>query len=136
MDINKDMHWKTALGKPFLGAEDLPEGKDIKVKISKAGMEFITDPNFKVIPPTKEPGSKFVYRGTEYQLTDHGWQTLKLVVHFVGKDLAFIPNVTNCRAIQAIAKTGIFEKWAGVEIVIYRTLTTVKRVETPCIRVR
>lgn len=133
---DKSKHWKTALGKPFLSAEDIPAGRDITVTISEALLEFITDPQFKINPDCKKLGSLYIYKGTEYELTEAGWKTKKLVVHFEESELSLIPNVTNCRSITEATDTNKYGAWHGHKIKLYRTEIKVKGKLTPCIRVR
>lgn len=104
------MHYKTLLGKPYLSAEDLPEGKEIPLTIEDVFQEEAFN-----------PGNK--------QKVQVG------VLKFVDKDLKMVLNVTNSKVIAASygTETG---GWKGKNIKLFRTTTQLGRKTVPCLRVK
>jgi len=132
--MSKSEHWKTALGKDFLSADDVPKGQDVPITIKSATMDFVSDPNFKV-NPKGEVGAKFTYKGKEYENTENGWKLKKLVVHFEESPLSLIVNVTNARSISKIAGNR-YTKWAGAKIILHNSIAKVAGKTVDCIRIR
>ena len=104
------MHYKELCGKPYLSAEDLPEGKDIPLVIENAFKEVAFN-----------PGSK--------QKVEVG------VLKFVNRELKMILNITNSRTI-ATAYGPDTESWKGKQIILFRTTTRLGRETVPCLRVK
>lgn len=104
------MHYKTLLGKPYLGAEDLPEGQDVKLTIEDVLREEAFNPGSK----------KNVMVG---------------VLKFVNKDLKMILNVTNSKEVAKIYGPEV-NGWKGKEIILYRTTTKLGGKMVPCLRIK
>lgn len=120
---NPKGHWKTFLGKDFISAEDIPEGKDTTLTIKLAGRTDAVD-----VRESKKQGKAVTNE--------------VLAISFEETDLYFSPNVTNCKAIQKVAGSGDVSRWRGVKITLYRDKTKIYNSQTrsmeevDCIRVR
>jgi hypothetical protein len=104
------MHYKELCGKPYLAAEDLPEGKDIPLVIEDVFKEQAFN-----------PGNK--------QKVDVG------VLKFVDKELKMILNITNSKAIAA-AYGPETNKWKGQKVILFRTTTRLGNKTVPCLRIK
>ena len=60
----------------------------------------------------------------------------KPVISFAEIPLPYAPGATVCAQIEAATGSADIEGWVGKRITLYPTITRVKGVETPCIRVR
>ena len=98
--------------KGFIEAEDLPEGQDIKVTITKVRKATRAD------------------KGQSGQVLENPIASIK------GKDKEWVLNKTNAKAIRRMYGNEM-DGWAGKEVVIYRTTCNAfGNAKTPCIRVR
>jgi len=104
------MHYKELCGKPYLGAEDLPEDKDIPLIIEAVFKEMAFN-----------PGSK-----KEVEVG---------VLKFKDKSLKMILNITNSKAIAAVYGTET-NKWIGQTIKLYRTTTRLGNKTVACLRIK
>ena len=99
--------YKTAFGS-YLKTEDL-QGRAVRVVIESIATEAVKN----------EDGSEN-----------------KLVVHFHGKDKAFILNRTNCELLEGIIGTDDYDRWRGHTVVLYPTTTRFGNKTVPCLRFR
>ena len=104
------MHYKELTGKPYLSADDLPAGKDIKLTIEDAFLEEAFNPR------TKKPVTVGVLK-------------------FVNKTLKMVLNQTNGKAIATMYGTET-NNWKGKEVILYRTTTKLGRDVVPCLRIK
>ena len=88
------IHWKADSNSKYLGAQHLPDGKDIIVKIKDAGKELVYNPKSN----TNEN---------------------KRVLHFEGDVLPMICNETNAARIGKLAGSGYYDDWVGLKIQLY-----------------
>lgn len=101
--------YRSMFDRDYLGAWDLPAGRDVVVTIAK------------------------VEAGT---LTSQGnRKTRKPVIHFEGKEKGFALNKTNGKAIANMYGPKV-ESWIGKRIALYATTTTFGSETVECIRVR
>ena len=92
----------------YIAADDLPPGKDVKVKISNVTLET-----------SKTDKSKLVS------------------LHFEGKDKMMAVNKTNALSIRKQTGTSDVSKWIGHTIIIYQTTCRAfGDPNMPCIRVK
>lgn len=87
-------HWKADSNSNYLGAQHLPDGKDIVVQIADAGKELVYNP--------KTNGNES-----------------KRVLHFEGDVLPMICNETNAKRISRLAGSPYYDDWVGVKIQLY-----------------
>ena len=106
-------HWRTVNPSPYLAAVDL-DGKDVVVTIASVTPQEVT----------LEGGRKEVCRVA--QLSSGGKPCGK----------AWLINSTNSKVLDAMAKSGQMEAWAGLTVTLYPTTTKMKKETVPCIRVR
>lgn len=103
-------HWKSDSNSNYLGAQHLPEGKDMIVQIKDAGTEAVYNPKTN----TNEN---------------------KRVLHFEGDVLPMICNETNAARIARLAGSPYYDDWLGVKVQLYAEPNS--RSETGyCLRVR
>jgi hypothetical protein len=108
--MDKDLHWKEMCGKSFLSADDIPEGKEITLTITYAGMDEVYDP------------------GTRKTLQ-------KGIVGFKETEFRLVLNVTNSRAIASHHgnKTG---GWLNKTVTLTRQTCKVAGKVVPCVRIK
>lgn len=87
-------HWKEDSNTNYLGAEGLPDGKDIIVQIKDAGPELVRNPK-----TNKEEK--------------------KRVIYFEGDIKPLICNETNAKRIARLAGSGYYDAWVGMKIQLY-----------------
>lgn len=102
-------HWRGMFDSKYIGAWDLPPGKDVVVEIEGVAAEKLKNAT--------------------------GPAETKPVVKLVGIDRGFVLNKTNARAIASLYGNET-SKWAGKKIAIYATTTQVGPELKDCIRVR
>lgn len=100
--------YRSMFDRDYIGAWDLPEGRDAVVKIAR--VEGVT-----------------VSNGTK--------KSKKPVVFMEGKEKGFLCNKTNAKAIAGMYGNDV-EKWVGKPIAIYATTTQFGNDTVQCIRVR
>ena len=89
-------HWKKLADKPFLGAWDIDDGKDLILTIHHAYQDDVEDP--------KKPGSK----------------EKCLLIDFEEKESKpMILNATNCKSISKAVGSPYIENWAGKKIALF-----------------
>jgi hypothetical protein len=59
-----------------------------------------------------------------------------LVARFVGLDQGLVLDLTNSKAIAAMAGTDDYTKWPGSVVELYQTTTEFKGKRVPCLRIR
>lgn len=87
-------HWKADSNSNYLGAQHLPDGKDIIVQISDAGTEMVYNPK-------------------------SNSNEQKRIVHFEGDVRPMICNETNAARIARLAGTPYYDGWVGLKIQLY-----------------
>ena len=92
----------------YIGAWDIPKGKDVVVEISRVECK---------------------------ELVSNRGKNKKPIVHFVGKEKAFVCNKTNGKAIAGMYGNDTKE-WTGKKIALYSTTTNAGGETVDCIRVR
>lgn len=101
-------HYRTMFDNAYLGAWDIPEGRNVTVTIDRV-----------------VAGTLKSQRGTDK----------KPLVFFKGKKKAMVMNKTNCKTIAAMYGTDVGE-WVGKQIAIYSTTTQAGGETVPCLRVK
>lgn len=101
--------YRTLFDSRFLGAWDLPAGRDVVVTISAVAAETVRNEANK--------------------------EAKKPVISFLGKSKGLLANKTNAKTIAAMYSTDT-RKWIGKRIAIYATTTLFGRQTVDCIRVR
>lgn len=101
--------YRALFDREYIGAWDLPPGKDVTVTIARVEGQTLT--------------------------AQGGRKSKKPVVFFEGRDKGFVLNKTNGRAIAGMygSKT---EEWAGKKIAIYSTMVAFGADQVEAIRVR
>jgi hypothetical protein len=104
-------HFKALYDKDYLGAWDLPEGKEVVVTIENV------------------VGGELTSQG--------GKKNKKPIISFVGKEKKFVCNVTNAKTIAAMYGNHV-EKWKGQKITLYVSQTRDPSTgsDIDCLRVR
>jgi len=102
------MHYKAMFDNEYVGAWDLPAGRDAVVTIAKVEAKIIKSQR----DPVKKP-----------------------VVYFQGKERPMIFNKTNSKAVAKLYGTDTAD-WIGKRISLYATTTSAGGEEVECIRVR
>ncbi len=107
-------HWRQLMDQEYVGAWDLPAGRDVPVTISK--VESV----------------KLEARGDDdrRKKDEH-----KVLLHFKGKDKPMVANATNCKTIARLYGNDT-RKWVGERIALYSTTTRAFGETHDCIRVR
>lgn len=102
-------HWRLMMDRnsPYLGSWDLPEGRDVVVKI------------------------RAVQQATELA----GKKARKPILLFDGKEKGLVVNATMGKAMQSMYGPMV-EDWRGKWIALYVTTTSSPDGEVPCIRIR
>lgn len=101
-------HWRAMMDKSsYLGSWDLPEGKDVAVRI------------------------RDVKQATEIA----GKKTRKPILYFDGKEKGLLLNATNCKTLSRMYGFYV-EEWKGEWIALYVTTTSSPDGDVPCVRVR
>lgn len=101
-------HWRSMMDKStYLGAWDLPEGKDVVVRI------------------------KSVSQATEIA----GKKTRKPILYFEGKEKGLLLNATNCKTVARLYGHYV-EQWAGEYVALYVSTTSSPDGEVPCVRIK
>jgi len=118
-------HWLQNPNKNYLGHWDLPNGQDVVLTIASAQWEIVKDPTkFVTDPITNKTKSA---------------EENKRVIRFVEKYKwvkPFICNETNAKMIYKNTGAKYMEESVGKKIKIGVGVTTVKKEEIDCIRVR
>jgi bifunctional DNA-binding transcriptional regulator/antitoxin component of YhaV-PrlF toxin-antitoxin module len=94
-----------------LKAEDLPQNFRAVLRIESVSVQEFTDRDDK--------------KKTER----------KVVLRFVGKDKGLALNITNANMMAEISGTRDYEKWGGLHVVLYRTMTDFGRERVPALRI-
>jgi len=102
------MHYRSMFDNTYIGAWDIPAGRDVAVTIAK------------------------VEAGT---LTSQRGQDRKPIVYFKGKTKGMVMNKTNCKAIAGLYGVDTTQ-WVGKQIAIYSTTTQAGGETVECLRVR
>jgi hypothetical protein len=102
-------HWKSLMDREYLGHFDLPEGKDVVVRIAN------------VLKKELKGGKK---------AKEH-----KPVLMFEGKEKGLICNATNCKALQGMYGPYV-EAWRGKWVALYVTIVSSPDGDVPAIRIR
>lgn len=102
-------HIMSMFDRDYIGAWDLPAGRDVVVTIESVKAGELTAPG--------------------------GRKNKKPVIRFVGREKGLALNKTNAKAIIGMYGTET-SAWAGKRIAIYATRTTFGAEEVDCIRVR
>lgn len=102
------MHYRAMFDNEYLGAWDIPTGRNVAVTIERVEARELTSQRGK----------------------DH-----KPVVFFRGKQKGMVMNKTNCKAIAGMYGTDTTQ-WVGKPIAIYSTTTSAGGETVECLRVR
>ena len=102
------MHYRQMFDNKFIGAWDIPKGRDATVTISKVVAQEITS-----------------QRGKDR----------KPVLFFQGKSKGMILNKTNCKTIARMYGEDT-QNWVGKAIAVYASTTSAQGEEVECLRVR
>lgn len=100
--------YRTMYDRDYIGAWDLPKGKDAVVTIARVEVK---------------------------QLRNRTASNKKPVIFFVGKEKGFACNKTNGKTIASLYGNDV-DAWAGKKIALYATNTTFGSETVECIRVR
>jgi hypothetical protein len=100
-------HWRSMMDRNYLGSWDLPEGRDVPVRIRE------------------------VRQATELA----GKKTKKFVLFFDGKEKGLVGNATAGKTMQGMYGPMV-EDWRGKWIALYVTTTSSPEGEVPCVRIR
>ena len=110
METGQKTHWKKLTNPDYIGAYEIPNGKDLTVTIEKVVRE---------------------------QITGTGGKKEECTVAYLKGHKPFILNNTNCKSIQKIYKTPYIEEWAGKSITLYVTsIRAFGEDNVECLRVR
>jgi hypothetical protein len=102
-------HWKQLVNPDYLGAYSLPDGKDMKVKITKVAREMVVGV---------------------------GGRSEECTVAHIESNKPLILNRTNCKTIQKIYGTPYIEEWKDKYITLYAAVTKLKGEDVECLRIR
>lgn len=101
-------HWRSMMDKStYLGAWDLPEGKEVVVRI------------------------RDVSQATEIA----GKKTRKPILYFDGKEKGLLLNATNCKTLARLYGHYV-EQWKGEWVALYVATTSSPDGEVPCVRIK
>lgn len=100
--------YRTMFDRDYIGAWDLPDGRDAVVVISKVEAAVLNNGKTK----NKKP-----------------------IIFMNGKEKGLVCNKTNARAIAAMYGNDV-TKWVGKPIALYKTTTQVGNEIVDCIRIR
>ena len=96
-------HWKASFPSDYIGAQHLPEGKDVIVQIKDAGMEDVQNSN--------------------------GGKEKKLVLYIEDPGIDGMPNKiilnkTNSERIEKVCGSAYMDEWVGQKIQLYGEMVT------------
>jgi len=104
-------HWRALMPSDYIGAWDIPEGKDLKVKILSVEEGEVTGVG--------------------------GMKDIRPIVELEGQN-PWVLNVTNGKMITKVLGSPRVQDWIGKEVTLYSTLIEDKKTKEmiECIRVR
>lgn len=109
--MEKVNHWRNYMDLDHLRAEVFQPGEEKVLTIKEIKREKVTSSQGEV---EAKPVAYFIEPGV----------------------LPMVLNVTNCKIIEKLYKTGDVDQWAGKKIQVFTTSTKVAKETVPCLRIR